>query len=54
MVGASARAAVLLATAARRNGWLWAPTVARLIADQLAQRDGGPLARPFDPGRFEV
>jgi glycine oxidase len=44
---------VFLATGLRRNGWLLAPLVAGLIADYLAGKEQGPLARRLDPQRFE-
>jgi glycine oxidase len=55
LVGASARDGVWLATGARRNGWLLAPLVARMLAAYLADRDPGPYAgllaaRRFAPG----
>ena len=53
LVGPSRRAGLLLATGLRRNGWLLAPLVAGLIADYLAGKDPGPLARRLDPQRFE-
>jgi glycine oxidase len=36
LVGASRRAGVHLAVGARRNGWLLAPLIARLIVDELS------------------
>ena len=53
LVGPSRRAGVFLATGLRRNGWLLAPLVAGLIADYLAGKEQGPLARRLDPQRFE-
>jgi glycine oxidase len=52
LVGASSEPKVLLAAGARRNGWLLAPMVARLIAACVAGRDLGPYAARLDPARF--
>jgi len=46
LIGASQRAGVHLAVGARRNGWLLAPLIARVILDELAGRrstHAGPL-----------
>lgn len=43
---------VHLALAPRRNGWLMAPLVARIIADGIDGRRRGPHAAAFDPLRF--
>lgn len=53
MVGFSAQEGVVLATGARRNGWLLAPVVARAVVDTVLERDAGPHAGRFDPGRFQ-
>ena len=45
LIGPSARPGVFLAVGARRNGWLLAPLVARMIAAYLADRDPGPFCR---------
>ena len=50
--GPSARAGVWLATGARRNGWLLAPLVARMLAAYLSDRDPGPYAGLLAPRRF--
>jgi glycine oxidase len=52
LVGASAREGVFLATGARRNGWLLAPLVARMLAAYLSDRDPGPYAGLVAPRRF--
>ena len=52
LVGASARDGVWLATGARRNGWLLAPLVARMLAAYLSERDPGPFAGLLAPRRF--
>ncbi len=52
LVGPSARAGVWLATGARRNGWLLAPLVARMLAAYLSDRDPGPYAGLLAPRRF--
>ncbi|HEY3887087.1 MAG TPA: FAD-dependent oxidoreductase [Caulobacteraceae bacterium] len=52
LVGASARPGVWLATGARRNGWLLAPLVARMLAAYLSDRDPGPYAGLVAPRRF--
>lgn len=53
MVGASRAPGVILAVGARRNGWLLAPLVARLVAACVTEGDPGPYAARLDPGRFE-
>jgi glycine oxidase len=53
MVGRSAAPGVLLAVGARRNGWLLAPLVARMIAAYVAGDDQGPFAARLDPRRFD-
>jgi len=52
MVGPSKTPGVILAVGVRRNGWLLAPLVAKVVAACVAGRDPGPYARRFDPGRF--
>lgn len=52
LVGPSRTPRVRLALGARRNGWLLAPLIAEIIADQLAGRAPGPHAARLDPGRF--
>lgn len=51
LVGRSA-SGLLLATGARRNGWLLAPLVAQTIADELTGVEPGPWAAALHPGRF--
>jgi glycine oxidase len=53
LVGWSARAGVMLAVGARRNGWLLAPLVAGLVAAYLTGKDPGPDAAQFDARRFD-
>ena len=50
--GPSRTPSVRLAVGARRNGWLLAPMIAEVIADQLAGDSGGRWGRLFDPARF--
>jgi glycine oxidase len=52
LVGPSSRDGVFLATGARRNGWLLAPLVARMLAAYLSDRDPGPYAGLLAPRRF--
>lgn len=52
LVGPSERPGVYLATGARRNGWLLAPLVARMIAAYLAGRDPGPFEAVLAARRF--
>ncbi len=52
MVGPAVAPGVVLAAGARRNGWLLAPLVARMVLDCVTGRDPGPYAAAFDPGRF--
>ena len=52
LVGPSRTPGVRLAVGARRNGWLLAPMIAEVIADQLAGDSGGRWGRLFDPARF--
>lgn len=42
---------LLVALAPRRNGWLMAPLVARIVADALDGGDPDAMARAMDPGR---
>jgi glycine oxidase len=53
LVGPSAAPGVLLAVGARRNGWLLAPLVAKVVAAYVTGRDTGRYAAQFDPRRFE-
>jgi len=52
LVGRGLHPEVLLAVGARRNGWLLAPLVARIIAACVTEGDVGPYARRLDPERF--
>ncbi|MFL5296542.1 MAG: NAD(P)/FAD-dependent oxidoreductase [Phenylobacterium sp.] len=52
MVGLSSAPGVVLAVGARRNGWLLAPLVAKVVATCVTGRDPGPYAARLDPGRF--
>lgn len=52
MVGIAATPGVMLAVGARRNGWLLAPLVARIVTAQVTGADPGPYAARFDPARF--
>jgi glycine oxidase len=52
MVGWSGTAGVILAVGARRNGWLLAPLVAKMVAAYVMDRDPGPYAGRLAPGRF--
>jgi glycine oxidase len=53
MAGFSSEPKVVLATGARRNGWLLAPLIARVVTACVTGRDGGPYAARLDPRRFE-
>ncbi len=52
LVGPAARPGVWLAVGARRNGWLLAPLVARIITAMLAGTVTESIAARFDPARF--
>ncbi len=52
LAGISAAPGVVLATGARRNGWLLAPLVAQVVAACVTGRDAGPYAARLDPRRF--
>jgi len=52
LVGVSRAPKVILATGARRNGWLLAPLVAGVVSACAAGRDAGPYAARLDPARF--
>ncbi|HEY2659654.1 MAG TPA: FAD-dependent oxidoreductase [Caulobacteraceae bacterium] len=54
MVGPSEAPGVIIATGARRNGWLLAPLVAQIVQAYLAGRDPGPYAPLFAARRFAV
>ena len=53
MVGAGRAPGVWLALGARRNGWLLAPLMARVLIDAMTDQQATPWARVFDPVRFE-
>ena len=53
LVGWSRAPGVLLAVGARRNGWLFAPLVARMVAAYLKGDNLGPDAAAMDARRFE-
>lgn len=52
MVGFSWASKVILATGARRNGWLLGPLVGEIVAACVTGRDAGPYAARLDPRRF--
>ncbi|HZZ31449.1 MAG TPA: FAD-dependent oxidoreductase [Phenylobacterium sp.] len=52
LVGPAAAPGVILAVGARRNGWLLAPLVARLVTACVIGADAGPYAARLDPERF--
>lgn len=52
MVGLSRAKGVILATGARRNGWLLAPMVGEAVAACVTGGEGGSYGARFDPGRF--
>lgn len=52
MVGRGRHHGVLLAAGARRNGWLLAPLVARLITACVTEGEAGPFADRLSPARF--
>jgi glycine oxidase len=52
MVGRDRHPNVILATGARRNGWLLAPLVARIVVACITEGDAGPYATRLDPRRF--
>lgn len=52
LAGFSRASGVLVAAGARRNGWLLAPLVARVIADLASGQDAGTFAAAFSPARF--
>lgn len=53
MAGFSETPKVILATGARRNGWLLAPMVAEVVAACVTGRDAGRYAARLDPRRFD-
>lgn len=52
MVGRDRHPNVILATGARRNGWLLAPLVARIVTACITEGEAGPYAQRLDPRRF--
>jgi glycine oxidase len=52
MAGLSAQPGVILATGARRNGWLLGPLIGRVVAACVSGADAGPYAARLDPRRF--
>ncbi|WP_309092608.1 FAD-dependent oxidoreductase [Phenylobacterium sp.] len=52
IVGFGTEAGVILATGARRNGWLLAPLVAKVVTACALGREPGPYAARFNPRRF--
>jgi len=52
LVGQGRHPGVLLAVGARRNGWLLAPLVARLITACVTEGEAGPYAARLEPARF--
>jgi glycine oxidase len=54
LVGASVAPGVVLAVGARRNGWLLAPLVARIVVDHALGRDPSGFAERLFPGRFDA
>ena len=53
LCGPAGQAGLFLAVGARRNGWLLAPLLARIMVAYLMNEDPGPLARLFEPSRFQ-
>lgn len=53
LVGWSQAPGVMLAVGARRNGWLFAPLVAGMVAAYLTDDNPGPDAAVMDARRFE-
>jgi glycine oxidase len=52
LAGSSVAPGVMLATGARRNGWLLAPLVAQVVAAEVTGRDNGPFAARLAPARM--
>lgn len=52
LVGQALHHGILLAVGARRNGWLLAPLVARIIAACVTEGEAGPYAARLNPERF--
>jgi glycine oxidase len=53
LVGVSQTPGVILAVGARRNGWLLAPLVARIVTACIEGRDSDPYGARLAPSRFE-
>ena len=53
LVGRGAHHDVLLAVGARRNGWLLAPLVAKIVTACVTEGEPGPYAARLDPLRFD-
>ncbi len=51
MIGRDAASGVLVATAMRRNGYVFAPLAARMMLDFIAGREPAEAAL-YDPNRF--
>lgn len=51
LVGRSRADGVVLATGARRNGWLLAPLVAQIVVARVLGEEPGPWAAALDPAR---
>ena len=54
MAGLSRTPGVVLAVGARRNGWLLAPMVARIVTACIMGGESGPYAGRLDPARFPI
>jgi glycine oxidase len=52
LAGAASRPGVFLAVGARRNGWLLAPLVAKIVTAAVTGEDAGRWAARLDPLRF--
>ena len=52
LAGAGSRPGVFLAVGARRNGWLLAPLVAKIVTAAITGEDAGRWAVRLDPLRF--
>jgi glycine oxidase len=53
LAGRAGQPGVLMAVGARRNGWLLAPLVARIIVACVTEGEAGPYAARLDPMRFD-
>jgi glycine oxidase len=52
LAGAASRPGLFLAVGARRNGWLLAPLVAKIVTSAITGEDAGRWAARLDPLRF--